>query len=265
MCASDGSVGDLVEIPSDNLVKRLQGMRTGVRSAARLIERELQDEGVKYRSAMVTLTYRDDEEWHPRDINTLLSHYRKWAERRGAWVRYVWAMELTKRGRPHYHIVFFLPRGVTPPLPDKQGWWRKGSTNAKWARYPVSYISKYASKGFGSGSIPKGAHIWGCSVSSPAFRCRLRWFLAPSWLRKLVPFEDGVRRVRQWWVNAATGWGYLSPWLFDSVGSGSVVLRYVGWSLDRVFIPSVACAEPPIPPPPARSASPSKRSLVLGR
>lgn len=241
------SFGDITELPCDNLPRRLHAMRTGVRSSAQLIEQELLNEGVRYRSALVTLTYRDDAEWLPRDINRLLAHYRKWAQRRGVWVRYVWTMELTQRGRPHYHVVLFLPRGVTPPLPDKQGWWVKGCTNAKWARSPVAYISKYASKGFSGGELPKGAHLWGCSSTGPNFRARLRWFLAPAWVRRLVPFEEGVRRVRQWWVNATTGWGYLSPWLFDSVLSGAVVLRYVGWSLDSVFIPSYAGEPPPVP------------------
>ncbi len=239
-------LGDLVELPSDSRLRRLRHMRTGVLQSARLIEEEIQGSGVSYRAALVTLTYRDSAPWGPRDISGLLTHYRQWAERRGHWVRYVWTIELTARGRPHYHIVFFLPRGVTPPLPDKQGWWVKGSTNAKWARSPVRYISKYASKGC-TGSVPKGAKLWGCSSMSPLRRGMLRWHLAPSWLRRLVPYEEGVRRVRQWWVNASTGWAYLSPWMLDSCKAGSAVIRYVGWSIDSIFIPSV----PGEPPPPA--------------
>lgn len=240
-------VGDLAELPSDNRLRRLRQMRTGVLQSARLLGGELQDSGLSYRAALVTLTYRDSAVWSPRDISGLLTHYRQWAARRGHWVRYVWTIELTARGRPHYHIVFFLPRGVTPPLPDKQGWWVKGSTNAKWARSPVGYISKYASKGC-TGEIPKGAKLWGCSSMSPHRRGMLRWFLAPSWLRRLIPFEEGVRRVRQWWVNASTGWAYLSPWLFDSCKAGSAVIRYIGWSLDSVFIPSTPGEQPPLTP-----------------
>lgn len=240
-------LGDLVGLPSDNRLRRLRCMRTGVLQSARLIEEELKGSAVSYRAALVTLTYRDDAAWSARDISGLLTHYRQWAARRGSWVRYVWTIELTARGRPHYHVVLFLPRGLTPPLPDKQGWWMKGSTNAKWARSPVGYIAKYASKGC-SGALPKGSRLWGCSSLSPLQMGVLRWYLAPSWLRRLVPFEEGVRRVRQWWVNATTGWAYLSPWVLDSCGAGSATLRYVGWSLDSVFIPS-RLGEPPPPVP----------------
>lgn len=232
------AVGTLVEISSDGFERRLRQMRKGVLTSARLIQEELQNAGVPYRSALVTLTYRSGEEWAPCDINALLAHYRKWAKRRSAWVRYVWTLELTKAGRPHYHIVLFLPRGVTPPLPDKQGWWRKGMTNAKWARSPVGYIAKYASKGgVFACELPKGARLWGCSSLSTLNSCRLRWSLAPSWLQKLIPFEDGVSRVRGWWLNASTGWAYSSPWLFDCCRSGAVVLRWIGWTADSVFIP----------------------------
>lgn len=235
---SERRFGDLQEIPSDSFERRLKQMRKGVLTSAQLIQDELQRDGIPYRSALVTLTYRPDAEWEPRDINKLLEHYRKWADRRGVWVRYVWTLEVTQAGRPHYHVVFFLPRGITPPLPDKQGWWRKGMTNAKWARRPVGYIAKYASKGgLFHCELPKGARLWGCSSLSSLNRGRLRWSLAPSWLKKLVPFEDGVRRVKSWWVNATSGWAYLSPWIYDSCHSGKVVLRWIGWSPDRVFYP----------------------------
>lgn len=230
--------GDVISIPMDNQARRLRQMRSGVIEAARSIEAELQSANIHYRAALVTLTYRDGAVWSPRDVNDLLAHYRKWATRRGVWIHYVWTLELTKTGRPHYHILIFLPRGVTPPLPDKQGWWRKGSTNAKWARYAVRYIAKYASKGFGGDfSLPPNAHIWGCSRLTSQALGRLRWCQAPTWLKKLVPYEEGVRRVGRWWVNLTTGWAYLSPWLFDSHTSGSINLRWIGWTLESVFIP----------------------------
>lgn len=236
---SEPRFGDLQEISSNNFERRLRQMRAGVLTSARLIQEELQSSGAVYRSALVTLTYRPGEDWAPRDIHDLLGHYRKWATRRGHWIRYVWVLELTQSGRPHYHVILFLPRGVTPPLPDKQGWWRKGMTNAKWARSPVGYIAKYASKGgIFACDLPKGARLWGCSSLSAVNRGRLRWSLAPSWLRKLIPFEEGVCRVRGWWVNASTGWAYLSPWLFDSCRAGSVVLRWIGWTPESVFIPT---------------------------
>lgn len=242
----DATIGDLVAVASSNTDRRLRHMQAGVRSSAQMIIADLQERNVRYRSAFITTTYREGAVWDRRDISTMLAHYRKWAKRRGAWVRYVWTLEATKRGRPHYHVVLFLPRGVTPPLPDKQGWWSKGCTNAKWARSPIGYISKYASKGANS-VLPPGARLWGCSALGAEGRCRLLWHLAPSWLRRLVPFDEGVRRFRQWWVNATTGWAYLSPWLLDSVSGGAPILRYRGFTLDDVFIPQYAGESPPDP------------------
>lgn len=243
------SIGDLVEVASDNRQRRLRRMRAGVRASARMFVDDLQAANARYRSAFITTTYRADAAWGRRDISRLLSHYRKWAKRRGIWIRYVWALELTQKGRPHYHIVMFLPRGVSPPLPDKQGWWPKGSTNAKWARNPVGYISKYASKGAhgGAGDLPVHARLWGCSSMGASGRCLLLWHLAPSWLHRLVPPDEGLKRFKSWWVNAATGWAYLSPWQHDKTCGGVVTLRYRGFTLNDIFIPQYAGHLPPDP------------------
>ena len=46
---------------------------------------------------------------------------REWARRKDIFIHYVWVLELTKRGRPHYHVLFWLPKGVSMPKADKQG------------------------------------------------------------------------------------------------------------------------------------------------
>ena len=55
---------------------------------------------------MVTLTYRDDVDWSPRQVSNYLKCVREWARRKGIFIHYVWVLELTKRGRPHYHVLF---------------------------------------------------------------------------------------------------------------------------------------------------------------
>lgn len=240
-----------ISVPADNLLRRIYRMRTGVVRSAELLTESLQSGGFRYRAAFITLTYRDDASWDPRDISQCLAHYRKWAKRRGCFISYVWVLELTKRQRPHYHIVLFLPRGLTPPLPDKQGWWRKGCTNAKWARSAVRYLAKYAGKDV-VGSLPHGSRLWGCSSLGVALRARLRWFLAPSWVRQFIPIEDGVRRFHSWWVNASTGYAYLSPWIYDGISGNDVLLRYIGWpSANSVFVPLSPLDSPPWPLPDA--------------
>ena len=103
---------------------------------------------------MVTLTYREDVEWSPRQVSGYLKCVREWARRKDIFIHYVWVLELTKRGRPHYHVLFWLPKGVSMPKADKQGWWKHGMTRSEWAHSPVGYLCKYTSKGidFDSGA-----------------------------------------------------------------------------------------------------------------
>ena len=80
---------------------------------------------------MVTLTYREDVEWSPRQVSGYLKCVREWARRKDIFIHYVWVLELTKRGRPHYHVLFWLPKGVSMPKADKQGWWKHGMTRSE--------------------------------------------------------------------------------------------------------------------------------------
>lgn len=216
-----------VSVPwSDGPRKRLKRMRLIVLGAAKMIEWFMQKHGHRYRVGFVTLTYRNDFAWEPNHIQTLIRHYRQWAKRRGITFRCVWVAELTKRGRVHYHIAFWLPRGITPPLPDKQGWWKHGSTNAQWARRPVAYLVKYASKGLYTPNYDFPKHCRICGISgSPV---ELGWFRAPKWLRQFSIPGDKVVRKGEWWQNRSTGFEFRSPWLLDGCGPNGISLRWVG-------------------------------------
>ena len=142
-------------------ISRLRCMRRGVLFTARALEEGLASGGVRVRKAFITLTYREGMPWRPEHISATLACYVEWARRRGYHLAYAWVMELTQRGVPHYHIVMWLPLGVTPPLPDKQGWWKHGMSQAKWVRSPIGYLAKYLSKGLSGYTFPKGVRIWG--------------------------------------------------------------------------------------------------------
>jgi hypothetical protein len=164
---------------------------------------------------MVTLTYRDGDDWQPRHVSDLLKNIRQWAGRRSVEVAYVWVGELTKRGRLHYHVLLWLPRGVTLPKPDKQGWWRHGSTRIEWARKPVGYLVKYASKGTGEDwDFPAGARIHGAGGLDAAERMQRRWWVAPQWVRTTWPEweADTVPAKGGGWVARSTGDWQPSPW-----------------------------------------------------
>lgn len=220
-------------------------MRRGVLASARLLQEGLQQGGSRYKAAMVTLTYRPGVEWSPRHVSSYLKAVREWARRGGKGrkpfrLRYVWVLELTKAGRPHYHVLFWLPRGVTMPKADRRGWWPHGFTKSEWARSPVGYLVKYASKGAywaEAQQLPFGARLWDSGGLTRGQLLTRAWYMAPRWLRDLVPVGDGVRRDSGgWWRNATSGWGYRSPWVVD-IARGQ--LRWVGWKAGDIDIPAL--------------------------
>lgn len=224
------------QIHFDPVKARNSRMRRGVVGAAKLIESGLQDAGVHYRAAMLLLTFRPGVLWHARYIAAFLHLLRMHCERRYGWsLPYVWKFEVGDGGNLHYHVLLWLPRGVTLPMPDKQGWWPHGWTSIRWARSPVGYIAKYCGKDQ-LGQFPLGARLWGSGGLNAVQRALLVWRLAPRWLRDLVP--EGSRLVRRaggWWDNTTSRIRYRSPWMLSSVFGGlgfNVVWR--GWSVDDV-------------------------------
>jgi len=204
--------------------RRLSRMKRATVTSARLITQSLQVGGFRYRAAFITLTYATDGAWRPRHISDLVKHYRQWLQRRGHRLRVVWTSELTGRGRVHYHMCLWLPMGLTPPKPDKQGWWPHGMTQVQWVkRSAVAYIVKYATKCAQTGGemayldenwqpyrFPKGCRIHGRSGLETAERRVVSWWCLPRYVREHFE-EEGS------WVTRAKGGGWVnrdsSEWL----------------------------------------------------
>jgi hypothetical protein len=136
---SDSSSSRLV---LDPIAMRLKRMSKTVKNSARLHTEDIQKGGYRFRCAMLTLTYAPGAEWQAKDITGLLKNIRDYMRRKGQSFRYVWVLELTKAQRPHYHVLIWLPKGMTLPKPDKRGWWSLGSTRIEWVKNPVGYIAK---------------------------------------------------------------------------------------------------------------------------
>ena len=225
---------------------RLKRLQKSVRISAQVIQETLQQARVKYKAHMVTLTYRDDVDWSPRQVSNYLKCVREWARRKGIFLHYVWVLELTKRGRPHYHVLFWLPRGLSMPKADKQGWWKHGMTNTVPARSPVGYLCKYTSKGidFDSwGKLPRGGRMYGHGGYTPKMRITRAWRVAPAWVRELIDEIDGVKKVGAYWVNRVSGMGIRSPFTFDHVNR---ILRFKGFS-DPIHESEIFNNSPPDP------------------
>jgi hypothetical protein len=223
-CAASGAALGLVrpnktkctEIWVDRGESRVSRLRKGLPLAASLISGKLQSGGFRYRVAMVTTTYRPEVVWAPNHIRSCQQAISEYLRRRGLVLRSVWVMELTKRGVPHYHLLIWLPRGLSLPMPDKRGWWPHGSTRIEWARNAVGYLVKYASKiraAHGDGlRFPFGSRLFGCrglESSGSEYRHAMR----PYWLRIICfPSDRLQRRPGGGWLNVDTGEWLESPY-----------------------------------------------------
>lgn len=198
----------------DQEAMRLKRLRKNVITSARYHSKE--SKGSK--ALMVTLTYRPDAHWAGDQVSKYIQHVREWLKRKGHACRYVWVFELTKAGRPHYHVLFWLPRGLTMPKADKRGWWRHGMTRTEWARNAVGYLAKYASKGTDD-VIPKGVRLYGVgglSVTSRLFRA---WWNLPTCVRHWGSPSDRWRRASGGgWVCRSSGEWRESLWSVSLVG-----------------------------------------------
>lgn len=197
----------------DRQASRVKRLRCSVLTAARLHVQERP----RWRVAMLTLTYRPDVDWAPGQISGVVRHIRQWLARKGFDMRFVWVQEFTKKGRPHYHMLLWLPLGLTIPKPDKQRWWPWGMTKIEWARNAVGYIAKYASKGDALVQPAKGARMHGNGGLTGDALVEQRWWKLPGWLRHDVKPSDRVRRSPSGcgggFVNPGTGEVYKSPWV----------------------------------------------------
>ncbi len=217
----------------DTRKSRLSKMSRSVLKGANL-HTEHQAAAFSSRTAtiMATLTYRPRVEPKPEHITSLLNHARNWFKRKcGGKLRYVWTAELTKKGKLHYHILFFLPPRVRLPLFDLRGWWPHGMTRLEWAKNPIAYIAKYASKGNSKGKFPKGFRIHGCGGLTKPEAADKRYHCAPSWVREVfAPDEDPRPIDGGGWVSRITGEWWPSPYELLYAASGRVVVRVAPWA-----------------------------------
>lgn len=196
----------------ERIPARLKRMRKMVSQSAELLQGEAGQGGFRWWAVLVTLTYAADQDWQSGQVTGFIKSVREYLRRKRIPARYVWVIELTKNGRPHYHVLFFLPHGRRLPKPDLRGWWPYGMTKIEKAFSPVGYLVKYASKGVpemddpAAPAIPKGARLSGNGGLSKAARQLRSWRLAPAWVRELFTVEDRpIRAPGGGWMSRLTG------------------------------------------------------------
>lgn len=183
-------------------------MKSALLTAARLnVESNPRDQVV-----MVTCTYRPERYWRARHITAMIRAMRKWSETRGFKLRYAWCLEATKAGKEHYHVLLWLPRGVTLPKADKKGWWAHGMTRTERARNAVGYLAKYASKGGETRTLPKDSRLYGVGGLQGMHLAEWRWWRLPVWLREQVTPCELPRRLKMLGWCLTSGELVASPW-----------------------------------------------------
>ena len=224
--AADGALSGLVTsttslsavnerlIEVDRCKTRLLRMRKSILTGSRLLVEEAKRGGFRGKWALLTATYRNEIEWQPKHVAALMNCVGSFLRRRGVRPRFVWCLELTRALKPHYHVLVWLPLGMTLPKPDKRGWWAWGSTRIEWARKAVGYLAKYASKATPETikAIPKGARTHGVGGLGSESKRELRWWKSPERVRAFFGVAADIRKVVGGHVDACNGSFLRSPW-----------------------------------------------------
>ena len=222
------SITPNIEFTVDPLISRLKRLKRSVITSARILQTEVEnDKSERHYSVMVTLTYSKDSDYRPKQITRYINSVREWFNRRNAKVRYLWVHELTKAGKTHYHVLFWLPKRLQMPKADKKGWWPHGMTKTEKVKHnAVGYVAKYASKGTGD-NVPKHARLCGSGGLTGEGRAERAWWACPGYIREWCSsYSDRPRRAAGGgWVNKASG-DYL-PAQFVVVRRWPLTLRRV--------------------------------------
>ena len=197
--------------------------RTVVTSARMLHETAVQG-GHRVTCWMATLTYRPEADYRSDDISKCLQNMRMWLKERGHHVRYVWKLEMTKAGKPHYHVMIWLPVKLRCPMFDKRGWWPWGMTNTIKVHAGTKYIAKYCSKGTGGHKLPKGARIYGTGGLEFKARLEIRYWNAPAIVKETFILGTNFKRVLGGFANVDTGEFVECEYEFIKMHQGGAVM-----------------------------------------
>lgn len=198
-----------------NKQRRIRRMRRVVIASAEGSRDFLGRGSGRYDVVLVTLTYRPTETWRAEQIALYIQAVKDWARRLPGKVRlrYQWVIELTQRGVPHYHILWWLPHGLRLPKPDASGAWPYGLSRIERARNAVGYLVKYATKGeTGVYTLPKGCRLFGVGGGLEAEKLATHRAGLPMWLYERLESDSRGRRVaRVGWIDCGTGEIHQSP------------------------------------------------------
>jgi hypothetical protein len=164
---------------------KINALTKRIRAAAQCHTEALIEAGEGFYCALVMLTYASELD-HARDITEFLKRLRQWLKRRRLVMRYVWVREIGQNDRPHYHVLLWLPEGVTIPKPDDVGWWPHGFSGVQRAievAKVVSYMVKGATK---CAKVYRGRRLFGCGGIHAAWQRKFRWLCLPRYAQEVL-------------------------------------------------------------------------------
>ncbi len=221
--------GNLISLhPNECAIRRIKRLKRSVWASGHL--HAMADRGKRPPVCwFVTLTYRGVDDWKPDHIAYAIRLYRQWCKRVGVPCRYTWVAELQNRGAVHYHLLAWLPRGISMPKWDKPrgrrsvAFWPHGMTNTEVARSGIGYLMKYLSKLGEFHRFPAGLRLYGIGGLDAQSRQIRGWYGLPTWVKKTYGVGDVIRRAGGLVVQA-TG-EFLSPAFSVHLVPGGIQLR----------------------------------------
>ncbi len=162
----------------------------------------------------VTLTYARSDGWEARHISDALKGFRKFCKSAGIPCRYTWVAEIqpkrlesTGKAVVHYHLLAWLPQGVSMPHWDRatakrSEWWPHGMTNTEKAFSGVGYLMKYLSKLGELTRFPKGLRLYGIGGLNTQGREVRAWFNLPEWVKRSYGVGEVLRSGSRLLVRA---------------------------------------------------------------
>lgn len=189
-------------------------------------------------SWFITLTFAEADAWEPKHLSRATGRFNRWCVARGVECRYAWVAEIQgKRAERtgehvvHYHLIAWLPHGLTMPKWDvafgrRKAFWPYGMTNTQKAKAGVGYLMKYVSKMGEFSDFPKGLRLSGKGGLNGTSRSVCAWINLPEWVKRSFGVGDVIRKSGRLMVQA-TGEILKSPYLVSLV-PGAIIVHTVG-------------------------------------